>query len=107
MRLVVQALAVLIASAGSAQAEPQALPSFNSELVASRASHRQFALRSDYERSVRPSAFIAALSVAPNAMIGLGRFNCLPRRRLSMHDQPVTMERKTSRRAAVGLSLKF
>ena len=55
----------------------------------------------------RGGTFIASLPIAPNATIGLGRFNSMPRRRLGSEEAPVGREMKKTRRAAVGLSLKF
>ena len=107
MGIVGRALAVLIASAGTAHAEPQPLRLFTGAPEQSRSSHRQFAMPSDQVRTVRPSAFLAAVSVSQNTTIAVGRFNFLPRRRVSMHDQPVTLERKGTRRAAIGLSFRF
>ena len=104
LRLVALSLA---STAAMAHAEQQASRSFVSPREPSHALERQLALPSNLQQTSRPSAFIASLAVAPNATIGVGRFYVLPRRRVSVQDQPVTLERKPSRRAAVGLSLRF
>ena len=108
MSVTLRLLAVSLAStAAMAQAEEQSSRSFVSPRQASPSLERQLALPENLEQTSRPSAFIASLAVAPNATIGVGRFYVLPRRRVSVQDQPVTLERKPSRRAAVGLSLRF
>jgi len=53
------------------------------------------------------SPFIASIAVAPNAAIGLGKFVTPPRRRVAIHDEPITLQSKKVRRAAIGLSLQF
>jgi hypothetical protein len=54
---------------------------------------------------VRRGSFIASIPVAPNATVGLGRFNAMPKRRLGAPDPSLAPGRV--RRAAVGLSLRF
>lgn len=63
-----------------------------------------------YSESAGPrgsGGFIASVPLAHNATVGFGRFIVQPRKRISMQDQPVTLEPKRNRRAAVGLSLRF
>lgn len=55
----------------------------------------------------RSSPFIASLAITPNAAVGFGKFSMPPRRRVSLQDQPISLEAKKIRRAAVGLALRF
>jgi hypothetical protein len=106
--VILKAVAVpLIASAAAAQAQPESPRIFISPIDGGRLSHRQLTAQLSPEHRGPRSPFFASFAVAPNATIGVGRFNCLPRRRLSTQDQPVTLERKATRRAAVGLALRF
>lgn len=108
MQSLLRALALpLFVTATAAQADPPAFRLVSAEADAGRAAHRPFTMPSDRSSQVRPAGLIAAFSVAPNATLGFGRFECPPRRRVSMQDQPVTLDRKSYRRAAVGLSLRF
>lgn len=54
---------------------------------------------------LRRGSFIASIAVAPNATVGLGRFNAMPKRRLGPADPSLAPAKV--RRAAVGLSLRF
>ena len=54
---------------------------------------------------LRRGSFIASIPVAPNATVGLGRFNAMPKRRLGAPDPSLAPAKV--RRAAVGLSLRF
>ena len=51
--------------------------------------------------------FIASMAISPNAALGLGRFSMPPRRRVSLQDQPISLDAKKVRRAAVGIALRF
>lgn len=64
-------------------------------------------LRSDAYQLRRSSPFIASLAISPNAAVGVGKFSMPPRRRVSLQDQPVSLQAKKVRRAAVGLALRF
>lgn len=52
---------------------------------------------------------VAGISVAPNANIGIGLFETLPKKkqRLTASDDPMERKQRRSRKAAVGFSLKF
>ena len=67
----------------------------NSELVAPDGSRRQ-------RRSI-----IAGVEVAPDTTIGVGLFDTLPRARGTGADPRLDARSKRSRKAAVGLSLRF
>ena len=54
---------------------------------------------------LRRGSFIASVPVAPNATVGFGRFDAMPKRRLGPPD--VSLSPPKVRRAAVGLSLRF
>ena len=54
---------------------------------------------------MRRGSFIAWVPVTPNATIGFGRFNAMPKRRLGPPD--ISLSPPRVRRAAVGLSLRF
>ena len=54
---------------------------------------------------MRRGSFIASVPVTPNATIGFGRFNAMPKRRLGPPDMSLSPPKV--RRAAVGLSLRF
>lgn len=83
------------------------LPSFAGPLVPAVRSP-DYSTRMAFDAGTgRSNSFVAALPVSPAATIGIGRFYAMPRRRTALEDQPVTMQGKKQRRAAVGLSLKF
>lgn len=52
---------------------------------------------------------IAGMRIAPHANLGLGLFETLPKQKLdnSSTDNPMKRKQRRSRKAAVGLSLKF
>lgn len=50
---------------------------------------------------------IAGTKVAPGTVLGVGLYETAPKTRSYVGDVPQIMERRKSRRAAVGLSMKF
>ena len=50
---------------------------------------------------------IAGTTVAPGTVLGVGLYETAPRTRSYVGDVPQIMERRKSRRAAVGLQMKF
>lgn len=52
-------------------------------------------------------SLLASLAIAPNAAVGIGKFVTPPRRRVSLQDQPVSLQPKKIKKAAIGLTLHF
>ncbi len=102
----------MVASAGIAQAEgkPGARPPlllFQPIAIETqqRANNLSIIQQGPAQRS--NGGFIASLAISDRAKIGVGRFYFPTRRRLGAHDQPISLQTKKTRRAAIGLSLSF
>lgn len=68
---------------------------------------RRMLLPSEVSATKSNGSFFASFPVAPNAVVGVGKFVTPPRRRVSLHDQPTSLHPKKVKKAAIGLSLRF
>lgn len=94
--------------AGAARAAPDPSTASSNSKRAAEARTLDFSTHlSGFEVAPDRDDFIASFAVAPNATFGFGRFNAAPKRRTGQNEQPMMLQPKKTRRAAVGLSLKF
>jgi len=113
MRWLVLALAApMIAGSGVAQAKGKsAPPPFRLQIapvqVERATRYSNFALPDEARLPAERPGVRASVAISRNATIGIGRFYAPPRRRTSIQDEPVSLQPKKSRRAALGLSLRF
>jgi hypothetical protein len=101
----------MLASAGPAcaQAKTDRPPRFQFQPIAVERAERtpDFQIYAEDWGRKRSNGFIASVAVSQRATVGFGRFYSVPRRRVAPHDQPVSLQTRKTRRAAIGLSLSF